>query len=52
MIRDMETGIDICDITGELKTVIDKVYSLEDMQEAHKYVDSGRKRGNVIIKVA
>jgi NADPH:quinone reductase-like Zn-dependent oxidoreductase len=35
-----------------LKTVIDKVYSLEEMQTAHEYVDSGRKRGNVIVKVA
>ncbi len=38
--------------TNQLKTVIDKVYSLEEIQQAHSYVDSGRKRGNVIIKIA
>jgi NADPH:quinone reductase-like Zn-dependent oxidoreductase len=34
-----------------LKTVIDRVYPLERMQESHAYVDSGRKRGNVIVKM-
>jgi NADPH:quinone reductase-like Zn-dependent oxidoreductase len=37
--------------TNKLKTVIDKVYSLEQIQDAHTYVDSGRKRGNVIISM-
>ena len=32
-----------------LTTVIDRVYSLDQIQEAHSYVDSGRKRGNVLI---
>ncbi|MFT6167475.1 MAG: NADPH:quinone reductase-like Zn-dependent oxidoreductase [Vicingaceae bacterium] len=35
--------------TNKLKTVIDKVYALNQIQEAHAYVDTGRKRGNVIL---
>jgi NADPH:quinone reductase-like Zn-dependent oxidoreductase len=36
---------------GEFKPVIDRSYPLEQAVEAHRYVDTGRKRGNVILTV-
>ena len=37
---------------GKIRTVIDKTYPLEEIVAAHHYVESGRKIGNLVIKVA
>jgi NADPH:quinone reductase-like Zn-dependent oxidoreductase len=34
---------------GEFKPVIDRHYPFKQITEAHRYVDTGRKKGNVII---
>ena len=36
---------------GAIRPVIDRTYDLDDIVEAHRYVDTGRKRGSVVVRM-
>jgi NADPH:quinone reductase-like Zn-dependent oxidoreductase len=37
--------------SGELEPVIDRTYCFEEIAEAHRHVDTGHKKGNVVVSV-
>jgi NADPH:quinone reductase-like Zn-dependent oxidoreductase len=38
--------------SGQLRPVIDRLYPLDEIVEAHRYVDLGHKKGNVVVTVS
>ncbi|GAA0416944.1 NAD(P)-dependent alcohol dehydrogenase [Cocleimonas flava] len=37
--------------SGEIKSVIDRTYSLAETADAHRYIETGRKKGNVVVSL-
>ena len=37
---------------GKYKATIDRTYPIDEIIEAHRYVDTGRKKGNVVLRIA
>jgi NADPH:quinone reductase-like Zn-dependent oxidoreductase len=48
--RDLEVMMPLLG-EGKLRTVIDRVFPLQEAAEAHRYLESGKQFGKVILRV-
>ena len=49
--EDLQHVMYLAELT-DIEPVIDRQYAFDEISEAHRYVDSGRKRGSVVITIA
>jgi NADPH:quinone reductase-like Zn-dependent oxidoreductase len=49
--EDLTALVDLAE-AGAYRAVRDRTFPLADIAEAHRYVDTGRKRGNVVLRLA
>ncbi len=49
--QDLAFLVDLAE-AGDYRSVRDRTYDLADIAEAHRFVDTGRKRGNVVVRIA
>ena len=50
-VEDLAFLVDLAE-AGDYRAVRDRTYDLADIAEAHRFVDTGRKRGNVVVRIA
>jgi NADPH:quinone reductase-like Zn-dependent oxidoreductase len=50
-VEDLKALVELA-MAGRFKPLIDRVMDFEDLSAAHVLVDSGRKRGSVVLRVA
>ncbi len=48
--EDLAYLVDLAE-AGHYRAVRDRTYDLADIAEAHRFVDTGRKRGNVVLRL-
>lgn len=49
--EDLAFLVDLAE-SDQFRPVIDRTYDLSDIVDAHRYVDTGRKKGNVVVRVS
>lgn len=49
--QDLDTLRELIE-TGKIRPVVDRIYPLEQMVEAHRYAESGNKIGNVVVTIS
>ena len=48
--EDLAFLVDLAE-AGQYRAVRDRTYDLADIAQAHRFVDTGRKRGNVVVRI-